>query len=123
MTLEQIVVTRETAEKLRAAGYRAETCFGWWYDDPTSPDDPAHGVYGEWKMLRSGLLQHNPGWLPAPTASELMEEMPDWLSVYRVMDGTGWAACHIGEDVYELAPTPADALAMLWIELNRKDKP
>jgi hypothetical protein len=115
MTLSQIVVTRETAEKLKSAGYETETALVWVKIGSEA-----------WRVMDGAHLAafpKNATIFFAPTAGELMEEMPDWLSVYRVMDGTGWAACHIGEDVYELAPTPADALAMLWIELNRKDKP
>jgi hypothetical protein len=119
MTLEQIVVTRETAEKLKSAGYDSETCFVWVLRGNDAMSEPERYGLTEWVQENYS----NPVVLPAPTASELMEEIlsagvyhEGRHQVYHATSGRSW-----GEAV--TAPTPAEALALLWIELNRKDKP
>ena len=79
MTLEQICVTKEWAEKLKEAGYPQESLH-WW---------GGIGNMGIWcdhvkDDLPAGEKRFN--WFAAPTASEILEKLPeeidgDWLRI------------------------------------------
>jgi hypothetical protein len=114
MTLEQIVVTRETAEKLKAAGWTVDTALVWCQD---LPDD-------KWLCLPRDsfvLLNPNEEVLLAPTAGELMEEMFERSAgVMFSEDRDGYDATGDLWQTWVTAPTPADALANLWLELHKE---
>lgn len=64
-----------------------------------------------------------------PTFSELIEACGDCLSHIKKYNGNWWAVSHCGHkehetdgnNIEEAAPTPEEAVARLWLALNRKE--
>lgn len=115
MTPEQLVPSRETCERLKAAGYRQDTFFGWHYGE---------GLSGPFVIPNTG---HIAFLYAAPTASELMDELQS-LSPRCGVGQNGFAGTTADTQFWaESRNTPvigchadslAEALALLWLKVR-----
>ena len=118
MTPEQLVPSRETCERLKAAGWTAETHFVW-----------AKTLRGWSVVERRSLTEVLPEDLSAPTLAELLAELPAgcsfsnraFVSPDRV---EFWAS---SSDLYAQHEyghaSAAEAAAKLWIALRERVVP
>lgn len=114
MSLHNHTVSRELAIALKEAGWPQESLFYW-----RSPL-PHHG-WNEWSLGESEL-GHGSEAFASPTASELMERMPDGYFAYR--RGKSWFT---GKDLHQIAAAVAsdsmpNALATLTLFLAKEGK-
>lgn len=106
-------MTYALAKELREAGYSQEFKMGHWICDLELFDiqitDKAGDCYGD------ALIYH-------PTLSELIEECGDgYFSLGR--DTSGMWRCYMKKDqeyMTDIDPTPEEAVARLWLALNKK---
>lgn len=115
MTPTDICVSLETAQALKEAGWEKETVFSYYI-----------ALDGEDPFLRqtvNSILEY----FPAPTLGELLEEVishygehhPKEFTLQKIGEGTRCMALYCDPDNYihimEVADTPVEALANLWI--------
>ena len=106
--MKGLVVSFETARRLKEAGWNAETRFAMW---------PANGT-----VLMNVSWEPDMGdmYLPAPTAQEISDQLPDGACVVNY--GDKWSAFiwpgSMQREKGEVADTMAEALASLWLKLK-----
>ena len=113
MTPEDLVATRETSARLKAAGWTAETYFLWHAGHPfgskmvpylTSRPKPTSEYFLAW----------------APTLVEILEQLrKEELQVKIWAHSIGYTAV-VFREVFQHA-NPAEAAALLWLRVNGKD--
>lgn len=114
--MESIVVSLEVAKQLKAAGWEHETAAALL---------ASHRNDGTWslhisKQLYNSRVIKQDRILPAPTASEIADQIPRGLDLVHYPDDAGkWCATRGTSSVTD-ADTMADALALLWIALNKE---
>ena len=113
------------AKKLKEAGWSQKIPSQWYAKDKN------------WE-IQSVLQRHScrfhptEGWhehgcphlelIAAPTIGELLEELPDGVSLWRGSGSKTWHAQTEDESLgVRLITTPADALAALWLALKEKN--
>ena len=117
MTQEKKVPSLETCRKLREAGFPQST-ERWWQENLLKgwllyPNETMHTN----DDARSNKI------CSAPDVSELLEALPaewhgEYLFLFKQVDGK-WDAAYSLERTIE-SDNPAEALALLWLELNKK---
>lgn len=78
------------------------------------------GIYDSKSLVRNIYDEEG---IKIPTLSELIEACGDkfgWLKRLEVFNVTWEAACNIMPGKIFLEPTPEEAVANLWLELNKK---
>ena len=110
--MKRNVVTRETANKLKAAGFPGVLM--WHYSEGMIPPDELFFTQS------SGLMQFD---IVAPTAQEVADQLPDsWSVVNSKVTSNYHAAYHGSSDsVNADADTLAEALALLWLKVNKAE--
>ena len=110
--MKRNVVTRETAKKLKAAGFPAVSM--WHYSESMTPPDELFFTQS------SGLMQFD---IVAPTAQEIADQLPGfWSVVNSKVTSNYYAAYHGSSDkVNADADTMAEALALLWLKLHNAE--
>ena len=118
MRPEELVPTLETCVRLKEAGWAKETYFVW-MKFPTYLDGMPTGGYVYHVQQHSSHPMYPI--ISAPTLQELLEELPDWTSIFK-QDGI--------YEVYESGThkdfsfwdnhNPAEAAALLWLELHKE---
>lgn len=111
MGAEQLVPRRETCERLIGPdGFPKRTHFAWF-----EARQPGEFTVGEWDI--DGIY-----WsfvAPAPTLAEIMAELPELASVFRL--GGAWHGTTATLPVKQSeADNPTEAAALLWLALNEK---
>jgi hypothetical protein len=110
--MKRNVVTRETAKKLKAAGFPGVSM--WHYSEGMSPPDELF------------FTQYN-GLMPldivAPTAQEIADQLPGFWSVVNSKVTANYHAAYHGSShkVNADAETMAEALALLWLQLHKAE--
>jgi hypothetical protein len=106
------VVTRETAKKLKMAGFPGGTM--WHYSEGMTPPDELFFTQS------SGLMQFD---IVAPTAQEIADQLPGFWSVVNSKVTSNYhAAYHDNGDIVNAdADTMAEALALLWLKVHKAD--
>lgn len=133
MELERLVPTRETCERMKAAGFPQEAAFWWYYIG--GPDEYAvssESDMAECKRRMDEAASHDSrGLTPtihperqsaAPTFAEIAERLPLWASFNRVADDK-WNAYIAADKDESEGVTCAEAAALLWLALNEKGTP
>jgi methionine salvage enolase-phosphatase E1 len=110
--MKRNVVTRETARKLKAAGFPGVTM--WHYSEGMVPPDKLFFTQS------SGFMQFD---IVAPTAQEIADQLPGfWSMVNSKVTSTYHAAYHGDRDIVNAdADTMAEALALLWLKLRKAE--
>lgn len=115
--MEHLVVSLETAKKLKAAGFPQKTALLWAH--PTRANV-------EWHVSQYAGL-HRGQTIAAPTAQEIADQLPAaikdadlLMSVVKQESGSHWASYEksAGGDYSFFADTMAEALAQLWLKLQ-----
>jgi hypothetical protein len=94
----------ETCQKLKEVGFPQDTYFVWWSGD---------GSYSHMVSPRRGII--NPEF-SAPILTELLEQLPEEVGLlkkpthYAVLSGVQWSN-----------KNPAEAAALLWLDLHKED--
>jgi hypothetical protein len=106
------VVTRETAKKLKAAGFPGVSM--WHYSEGMTPPDELFFTQS------NGLMQLD---IVAPTAQEIADHLPGFWSVVNSKVTSNYHAAYHGSSdrVNADAETMAEALAQLWLKLNEAE--
>lgn len=117
--MQSLVVTLETAKKLKVAGYKAEWVNFYYVDDGFLVFN--HNAYAMKRFTKNIIL--------APTAQEIADQLPKeaetnegfkYLDMHRDR-GKYWYAYYGTIEVTNLmtgGPTMAEALALLWLKLQ-----
>jgi hypothetical protein len=110
--MKRNVVTRETAKKLKAAGFPGGTM--WHYSEGMAPPDELFFTQS------SGLMQLD---IVAPTAQEIADQLPGFWSVVNSKVTSNYHATYHGNSaiVNADADTMAEALALLWLKLRKAE--
>ncbi|OAE01874.1 hypothetical protein [Arthrobacter sp. OY3WO11] len=130
--MEVLVVTLETAKKLKAAGFPQEAP-NYWYEFGDTSDGVTHELRTDTKC---GFGRYS----AAPTAQEIADQLPRKLRLDAPNAGTnlmlkirptqssaGWRVGYYNSTTRQdlrkqiveiLAPTMAEALALLWLKLQ-----
>jgi len=110
--MKRNVVTRETAKKLKAAGFPGVSM--WHYSEGMIPPDELFFTQS------NSLMQFD---IVAPTAQEIADQLPgSWSVMNSKVTSNYHAAYHgSGDRVNADADTMAEALALLWLELNKAE--
>ena len=104
------------AKKLKKLGWEKPVYWSW----VKSPGDPKYHIMdvaypdGYTNLLKAGY-----GLLPAPIASEILEELPKKITV-EVNNHGSWVIYGNKEEVQFVADTPANALCDMWIYLKKE---
>jgi hypothetical protein len=111
--MKRNVVTRDTAKKLKAAGFPAVTM--WHYSESMAPPDELFFTQSSY------LMQFD---IVAPTAQEIADQLPGFWSVVNSKVTSNYHAAYHGSSdrVNADADTMAEALALLWLELHKAEK-
>jgi len=107
-SLEALVVTLETAKKLKAAGFSQTTALAW---EILAKGVSAIGVVGSNDFGSMGATD-----IAAPTAQELADQLHESISISIDSQRT----CRVSSWSREFAEadTMAEALALLWLKLH-----
>jgi hypothetical protein len=121
--MERLVVTLETAKKLKAAGFPQVTHFQWWQSSM------GYNLISDKRIIEFEA---------APTAQEIADQLPgglqpghepNWLSVQKMFeDKPPYIAGYLEQRSndndrfidYARADTMAEALALLWLKLQEE---
>ena len=109
--MESLVVTLDTAKKLKVVGFPQDKVVFWWGERPTYEHQP-----DEWQVWTSQWEDRE---CPAaPTAQEIADQLP----AFRVSKDASYSAIFEpqGRNIAVLAPTMAEALAALYLKLQEK---
>lgn len=110
--MENNCISLKTARKLKAAGFPQLEVTSQWIQ--RIPDV-------KWYLSTDGTHRTASNWCAAPTAQELADQLPDYVEVGRF--GDGWFAAQaetaMSPDTAELGNTMAEALASLYLKLNK----
>lgn len=109
--MEPLVVTLETAQRLKAAGFTLdEPHMGWQQFEGT-------WIAQDWLEVDEDME-----WYLAPTAQEIADQLPSIWSIGSGLNGDYEAYTQDGDGVSEVTdeytangPTMAEALAALWL--------
>jgi hypothetical protein len=114
---ERNVTSLQTSRKLKAAGFPGVSM--WHYSEGMDPSDEL------FLSQFSGMTQFD---IAAPTAQEIADQLPKKISDYCLFleygdDGSLWACYRVVDSqadymLYAEADTMAEALALLWLELQ-----
>ena len=110
--MKRNVVTRETAKKLKAAGFPGVSM--WHYSEGMIPPDELFFTQS------SGLMPFD---IVAPTAQEIADQLPGFWSVVNSKVTSKYHAAYHGSSdrVNADADTMAEALAQLWLQLHNAE--
>jgi hypothetical protein len=110
--MKRNVVTRETARKLKAAGFPGVSM--WHYSEGMTPSDELFFTQS------NGLMQLD---IVAPTAQEIADQLPGFWSVVNSKVMSNYHAAYHGSSdrVNADADTMAEALALLWLQLHKAE--
>lgn len=108
--MENNVVTLQTAQKLRAAGFPHYATINYWHEQ-----GQAHSWLNQ-SSNSAGLSIYHIEDIAAPTAQEIADQLPINTAVLK-QEG-GYYADFPKTDPNGLAPTMAEALAQLYLKLN-----
>jgi hypothetical protein len=110
--MKRNVVTRETAKKLKAAGFPGVSM--WHYSEDMIPSDELFFTQS------SGLMQFD---IVAPTAQEIADQLPGFWSVVNSKVTAKYHAAYHGssDSVNADADTMAETLAFLWLKLHNAE--
>ena len=128
--MEKFVTSLETAQALAAANFPLDTFFMWDRYNPNPNNDTLPQT--AWRIEQSRRINDRICCIAAPTAEEIAEQLPDTLPIHDrtyvlTMDralgkfSAAYKAAFGGrglEHVVSDAPTIADALGKLWLELQ-----
>ena len=135
LDVEALVPTQETCARLTDAGFPLRTYFCWHVD-----------IRNEWQIFCNGFDSIKPGPIPAPTAAELGEMLPDRIALeyhdgrvhpfWLQTEAEGhpkWGAFYVTKESQDVhapffrhcdlqtgAKTEAEARARLWLDLNSR---
>jgi len=118
MNLNQICVSLELAKELKEAGYKQDSLFWWNFYSPGAMDEElVRTAYGRYKLENIG--QDSEESIAAPTASELLEQLPKDIAFYhwRWESGQynfGFENDNGGEENFG-EDTLVDAIAKCWL--------
>ncbi|SDP33532.1 hypothetical protein SAMN04487914_108105 [Arthrobacter sp. ok909] len=122
--MESLVVTLETAKKLKAAGFPQNTGIAW---------SRLHTIDGSYAAVDSGVLSVGDGTvIAAPTAQEIADQLPDDVELFKDptiyaddgkhrnwQGGPGYVAQPFDRrDMAVHGKTMAESLALLWLKLQ-----
>ena len=129
MQLDDICVSLELAQQLKEAGYEQDSLFWWNFYSPGAMDEElVRTAYGRYKLENIG--QDSEESISAPTASELLEQLPQGIFVakgikYRVWNSNTNEFTWLESD--ELDPIDneslANALAKIYLNLKQNSYP
>lgn len=122
-------VSKQTAERLKAAGWTAETEH-WWETWLAKDGTPQERLWCEDKRLFVRDMLPDADILPAPDATEIMELLPDnmneskfYLEIAKV-SGEWWCGYYTDNDnpLFDLpgSKTMAEACALCWLFLKEQ---
>lgn len=128
MKIEQICVSLELAKKLKEAGYRQESLFGW-----------VENLNGDFSLVgirpdRNKQINKLMDWYSAPTASELGEALPSriinkdefgYLIIQKLQLSNRYNISYISMEELEISQafidkSEANARAKMWLYLKEK---
>ena len=90
MTLEQICVNKEWAEKLKEAGFPQESLFYWCTPEGGQDKDRFIACTEDAWFCNQDTCSFNHNYIAAPTASEILEKLPSFI----VLDtNKTWLSC------------------------------
>ena len=124
MKIEEQVVNRELAKKLKKAGYKQSESFWWWYQWKENDewklgnDDMGYGGKQVWDYISAPTVAELGGKLPIQLDKNKFENLEihhtefEWIVAYRI-PGKTWS-------ISKYAPTEADARAKMWLYLKEK---
>jgi hypothetical protein len=107
--MDSLVVTLDTAKKLKAAGFPQDTAFTW-----------GRHVLGHTAIVRGAK---DDGWLDqwaAPTSQEIANQLDGGATISknpRRDEYGAWMAGH-PSDPFSEAATMSEAMALLWLKLQ-----
>jgi hypothetical protein len=113
----------ELAKQLKDAGFLQELRLGsMFYSGVNANIETSCNQYG-YECECEGWRLPSAGYLKAPTLSELIEACGEnFYALWRT--NRGWRAAkevgHLGEPADAEAPTPEEAVALLWLTLNKQ---
>lgn len=121
----------ELAEELRDAGYPQEVHYGEWIFAPDktkyfigNSDDMDKTTGGYSPSLRRESTTARGGFVKIPSLSELIEACGErfWMVEARNLKEGNWHASGYGKQKIEggYGSTPEEAIARLWLALNKK---
>ena len=124
MTLEQICVSKEWADKLKEAGFPQKDSYFYW----STVNKPNIVLKDKYQHPISQALTINPHWLDeiiaAPTASEILEKLPIGIDIHRSVVGY---TCHaVNKGILLTGYTESNLLAKMYCylvseKLTKKD--
>lgn len=82
----------------------------------------SYGMYGTEEEIEKYWSKVNDSYVKCPTLSELIEACEKELGgIKRTLEGNGWLALNkVGDYMLPAYSTPEEAVANLWLELNKK---
>jgi len=125
--MEKHVPTLETSQKLKEAGFPQETFTSWVHHISVS----SRGI--DWGIVPTNIplpFENDSlidGYCAAPLLTEILEQLPKTTAIMhasKVHDDEPWEAYFVSGSRKALrlyAINPAEAAALLWLELNKKD--
>lgn len=125
LPLEKICVSLKLAKKLKEVGFPQDSCWSWC----KSVGMPHNMHQKDTWNIQLDVEENEPNAseiVAAPTASELMEVLPEYYHVSKCNQYNLWC-CFSGNKDFDskhsvdfLADTPSDALAKMYIYLKEK---
>lgn len=120
MQIDNLVVSLETAKKLKAAGWSKPTAF--------VQVKHSNKIY-ELRAHSTSMDTYKVPYLPAPTAEEILRELPEsikikrkplWLSIHKDADIVGFFLSYLSGDNVDMVVMPSnkslsEAAAQMWI--------
>ena len=125
MNLEEQVVSLETAKKLKDGGWKKETYCIWWdYINNIDKGNPHFTIVTQ----ENGFSYKHPNtfWYPAPTVSELLEELLAFIekSIF-CLEFQKWTSYmeenEKGETIAFDGITLQESLATMWLYLKQNN--
>ena len=115
--MEKHCVSLEIAKELKEAGWNKETEF-WW----VPPCDVSIEVTKicAWNLEYAEDGLNNGRGIPAPLATEILEELPISTDIHKTLKGYRIARCVKDDVVFQLDLTLPNALAKMWLYLKKE---
>lgn len=116
---ESLVVTLETAQKLKAAGFEQDDIYLHWLLKDEEGDTPVN----PWLVNVNERTEDDyEETIAAPTAQEIADQLPEGVRVVKQFGSTYHADTYMTEEDAPThsapGPTMAEALAALWLKLQ-----
>jgi hypothetical protein len=121
-------VSLELAKQLDKAGWKKETEFVWAIGREDKKayliEIPSGDTMLELEKPTKGkhYIQEISKLYPAPLATEILEELPDYTTIYRIGKGNKCWHCLTEKDDLKLADTLLNVLAKMWLYLRKEKK-